>query len=122
MTSAVLNRADSRRQMAEQVDLCVTALGPELTAYVSGADSVEEFTSWFAGSAVARASVRRRVQLAAEVITTFAAYNRSALAGPWLTEAEDGPAPALTLRRSYGGEPAVKALLAAATAWVRQAG
>jgi hypothetical protein len=121
MTSAVLERLDSRRQLAEQVDLCLTALGPDLTAYVAGADSVDEFTSWVTGEAFAPASVRRRLAAAAEVVTTFAADNRSALAGPWLTEAQDGSVPARTLRDSAGGEATVKALLAAATAWVRLA-
>jgi NADPH-dependent ferric siderophore reductase len=122
MTSAVLDRVESRRQVAEQVDLCLTALGPDLTAYLSGAASVEEFTSWFTGPAVPRPTVRRRLAAAAEVVATFAVHNRSALAGAWLTEAEGGAAPALTLRESPAGDPAVKALLAAATAWVRQAG
>jgi hypothetical protein len=122
MTSAVMDPVDTRRVLAAQVDLCLTALGADLTAYIAGADSVEEFTSWFTGPALARPTVRRRVAAAAEVVTIFATYNRTALAAPWLREAdEDGQVPASTLRHSIAIEPTVKALQSAAAAWVKHA-
>lgn len=120
MTSAVMDPVDSRRVLAGQVDLCLTALGPDLTAYLSGAGSAEEFASWFTGPALARATVRRRVAAAAEVVNIFATYNRSALAAAWLRDVdENGHAPASTLRHSIATEPTVKALLSAAAAWAR---
>src|SRR3954465_10155 len=122
MTSAVMNRLDSGRVLAGQIDLCLTALGPELTAYLSGAGSAEEFASWFTAPALARATVRRRVAAAADVVNIFATFNRTALAAAWLRDVdENGNAPASTLRHSIATEPTVKALLAAAAAWVKHA-
>jgi hypothetical protein len=119
MTSvAVRERATGHQRIRDSVELCVEVLGEELTAYLAGANSVEDFRGWATGPVLTSDSAARRVTAAAEVIGIFAMVNRTALTAPWLREI--GPAgivPARALRESSGDPATVKALHEAAEAW-----
>ncbi|AGZ45938.1 hypothetical protein [Actinoplanes friuliensis] len=122
MTAAILDRAEFLSPVDDQADLCVTALGRQLTAYVAGAGSVEEFESWFAGRARPDRRVAGRLSAAAEVISVFEAANRTTLAAAWLREMDpSGYVPARVLRLSEGDPTTAKALIETAIAWVQEA-
>jgi hypothetical protein len=117
MTATLVERA-GHTSVEDDAALCVTALGAELTAYVSGAATVGEFDSWFAGGHRPPWQVRRRLAAAAELVGVFSSANRSALAAAWLRELDPtGDVPARVLRLSEGDETGVKALLEAAEIW-----
>ncbi len=117
MTATVVERV-GHTFAEEDAELCVTALGAELTAYVAGAVSVAEFESWLSGARRPPWQVRRRLAAAAELVTVFEAANQSALAAAWLREMDPtGYVPARVLRFSSGDETSVKALLEAAEIW-----
>ncbi len=65
-------------------------LGPELTAYLTGADNPAELSRWVSGSdgrvGSAPAAAGRRLQTASEVVETFAAAGRGTGARAWLRE------------------------------------
>jgi len=65
-------------------------LGPELTAYLTGAASPAELSRWVSGSdgrvGSAPAAAGRRLQTASEVVETFAAAGRGTGARAWLRE------------------------------------
>jgi hypothetical protein len=119
MTSvAVRERATTHRPIRDSVELCVEVLGDDLTAYLAGANSVDEFRGWAGGPVLPSDPPARRVAAAAEVIGIFATVNRTALTAPWLSEV--GPAgivPARALRESSGDPATAKALHEAAEAW-----
>jgi hypothetical protein len=116
MTATVVERV-GHHSLDDDAALCVTALGPELTAYVAGAATLAEFESWFTGHRPPR-QVRRRLAAAAELVSVFETANQSALAAAWLREVDPtGYVPARVLRQSEGDEISVKALLEAATIW-----
>lgn len=118
MTAAVMERVEHTSPVDNHAELCVAALGAELTAYLAGAASVAEFESWFTPPARPDGSVARRLAAAAEIISVFEAANRTALTGAWLREVDpSGYVPARVLRLSEGDEISVKALLEAAGAW-----
>lgn len=121
MTATVVERVGRksvRTSVEDDAALCVTALGAELTAYVSGAATVAEFESWFAGGSWPAEPVRRRLAAAAELINVFETANQSALAAAWLREMDPtGYVPARVLRISEGDEVSVKSLLEAAAIW-----
>lgn len=97
--------------------LCVTVLGADLTAYLAGAGSVDELDRWRAEPTAADHLFGVRVAAAADVIDTFAAYNRISLAGAWLREVDpELGIPAKVLRYSAADRTAIKDLVAAATA------
>ena len=97
--------------------LCVTALGGDLTAFVAGADSREQFESWLADPAAATPYLALRMAAAVELIDAFATGNRVSVAGPWLSEiGADGQVPARVLRAWTGDESVLKTLQAGATA------
>jgi hypothetical protein len=117
MTATVVERA-GRTSVEDDAALCVTALGAELTAYVSGAATVGEFESWFTGGHRPPWPARRRLAAAAELVGVFESANRSALAAAWLREMDPtGYLPARVLRLSEGDGTSVKALLEAAEIW-----
>src|SRR4051794_14363236 len=117
MTATVVERV-GHHSVHDDAALCVTALGPELTAYVTGAATLAEFESWFAAGHRPPRQVRRRLAAAAEVVSVFETANKSALAAAWLREMDPtGYVPARVLRLSEGDETSVKALLEAATIW-----
>ena len=119
MTATVLERVGHHTATVDDhADLCVTALGSELTAYLAGAATVREFESWFAAPTRPGYLVRRRLAAAAEIISVFETANRTGFAAAWLREVDaDGYVPARVLRMSEGDETSVKALLEAAAAW-----
>jgi hypothetical protein len=118
MTATVVERVGSHDSVDDHADLCVTALGAELTAYVAGAATVGEFESWFAAGHRPNGQIRRRLAAAAEVVSVFETANRSALAAAWLREVDpSGYVPARVLRLSEGDEATMKALVEAATIW-----
>lgn len=115
----VADRVGDSTTPADPVDVCVTVLGADLTAYLSGADSVEEFESWRSGAAGPDAAARR-LAAAAEIVNIFAAWNMTAMTGPWLREVDSfGYTPARLLRRSTGDAATVKVLHDAAAAYAR---
>ena len=117
MTATVVERG-GHTSVEDDVALCVTALGAELTAYVAGAATVGELESWFATGRRPAPQVRRRLAAAAELVGVFEAANQSALAAGWLREVDPaGQVPARVLRLSDGDESSVKALLEAAMTW-----
>jgi hypothetical protein len=104
--------------LAERVrELCLTALGVELTAYVAGAESVDEFEA----SPIPDHEARHRLAVAADVIGIFTIYNRSAEAASWLQAVDDtsGLVRAQILRSFAGTSRFARAIRAAATDWVR---
>jgi hypothetical protein len=104
-------------QDSPAVALCVSALGVDLTAYVTGADSREQFESWLVDAAAATPYLALRVAAAVELIDAFATGNRVSLAGPWLSEVgADGQVPARLLRAWTGDESLFKTLQAGAAA------
>ncbi|GID95845.1 hypothetical protein ACFQFC_28040 [Amorphoplanes digitatis] len=118
MTAAILDRPVFTNPVNDDADLCVTTLGPELTAYVAGAGSVHEFESWFAAARLPDRLVRRRLAAAAALVSVFEAANQTAMAAAWLRELDPaGYVPARVLRMSEGDETSAKALLEAAMAW-----
>ena len=121
MTATVVERVGHTSvpsSVADDAALCVTALGAELTAYVAGAASVAEFDSWFAGGRSPGWLVRRRLAVAAELVSVFEAANQSALAAAWLRELDPtGYVPARVLRLASGDEAGMKSLLEAAAIW-----
>src|SRR5436190_6340253 len=65
LIEVVRDRSDSLARFAEP---CAAVLGPELTAYVAGADSVAEFDAWLDGTDdVARSRAVVRLAAAFEV-------------------------------------------------------
>lgn len=117
MTATVVEHV-GHASAEEDAALCVTALGAELTAYVTGAATVAEFESWFAGGHRPPWQVRRRLAAAAELVLVFETANQSALAAAWLREMDPaGYVPARVLRLSEADETSVKALLEAAMTW-----
>ncbi|MEU7902831.1 hypothetical protein [Actinoplanes sp. NPDC049118] len=118
MTAAILDRPVFTNPVSDDADLCVTTLGPELTAYLAGAGSVREFESWFAAAHLPDRLIRRRLAAAAALVSVFEAANQTALAAAWLREVDPaGYVPARVLRMSEGDEASAKALLEAAMAW-----
>jgi len=104
-------------QDSPAVALCVTALGADLTAFVAGAESREQFESWLVDPAAAAPYLALRLAAAVELIDAFATCNRVSLAGPWLSEiGADGQVPARLLRAWTGDESLLKTLQAGATA------
>src|ERR1700761_733136 len=72
--------------LAERVrELCLTALGVELTAYVAGAESVDEFEA----SPIPDHEARHRLAMAADVIGIFSIYTRPADVAPWLQTVDE---------------------------------
>jgi hypothetical protein len=117
MTATVVERV-GHTSVEDDAALCVTALGPELTAYVAGATTVAEFEAWFAGGRRPAWPVQRRLAAAAELVTVFDSANQSALAAAWLREMNSsGDVPARVLRSSSGDDSGVKSLLEAAVSW-----
>jgi len=117
MTATVVERV-GHTSVEDDMALCVTALGAELTAYVAGAATVGELESWFTAGRRPAPQVRRRLAAAAELVGVFEAANQSALAAGWLREVDPaGHVPARVLRLSDGDESSVKALLEAAMTW-----
>lgn len=117
MTATVVERV-GHTSVEDDMALCVTALGTELTAYVAGAATVGEFESWFARGHRPAWQARRRLAAAAELVGIFETANQSALTAAWLREVDPaGYVPARVLRISEGDESSVKALLEAAMAW-----
>jgi hypothetical protein len=117
MTATVVERV-GQASVEDDAALCVTALGPELTAYVAGAATVGEFESWFAPGRRPAWPVRRRLAAAAELVSIFETANQSALAAAWLREVDPaGYVPARVLRLSDGDGTSVKALLESAVLW-----
>jgi len=113
-----MERVEHASPVDNHAELCVAALGAELTAYVAGATTVSEFESWFTAPARPDGRVRRRLAAAAEIISVFETANRTAVTGAWLREVDaTGYVPARVLRLSDGDEVSVKALLEAAIAW-----
>ncbi|MFI5494789.1 hypothetical protein [Actinoplanes sp. NPDC051859] len=121
MTASVLARAGHRpASVDDHADLCVTALGRPLTAYLAGATTVPEFESWFTAPTRPGYAVRRRLAAAAEIVGVFETANHTELAAAWLREVDaDGYVPARVLRLSEGDETSVKALLETASMWSR---
>jgi len=118
MTAAILDRPVFTDPVNDDADLCVTTLGPELTAYVAGADSVREFESWFAARRPPNRLIRRRLAVAAALVSVFEAANQSAMAAAWLRELDPaGDIPARVLRMFEGDEAGAKALIEAAMTW-----
>jgi hypothetical protein len=117
-TVGVLDRIPRvTEQDSPAVTLCVTALGADLTAFVTGADSREQFESWLVDPAAATPYLALRVAAAVELIDAFATGNRVSLAGPWLSEVgADGQVPARLLRVWTGDESLFKTLQAGAVA------
>ncbi|MEU4214580.1 hypothetical protein [Actinoplanes sp. NPDC026623] len=122
MTAAILDRPVFTNPVNDDADLCVTTLGPELTAYVAGAGSVREFESWFAAPHPPGRLIRRRLAVAAAVVSVFETANRSAMAAAWLRELDpEGGIPARALRMFEGDEADAKALIEAAMTWTLSA-
>jgi hypothetical protein len=97
--------------------LCGTVLGADLTAYVTGAGSLEQFTSWLADPAAANPYLSLRLSAAVELIDAFVTYNRVGAAAAWLAEVgPDGEVPARQLRAWTGDESLFKTLQASAVA------
>lgn len=119
MTAPVLERVGHHpATVDDHAELCVTALGNELTAYLAGATTVAEFRSWFAAPTRPGYAVRRRLAAAAEIVSVFETANRTDMAAAWLREVDaEGYVPARVLRLSEGDETSVKALLETAAAW-----
>ncbi|OJF12503.1 hypothetical protein EDD30_5056 [Couchioplanes caeruleus] len=119
MTATVLERVGHHpATVDDHAEVCVTALGNELTAYLAGATTVAEFRSWFAAPTRPGYAVRRRLAAAAEIVSVFESANHTDLAAAWLREVDaEGYVPARVLRLSEGDETSVKALLETAAAW-----
>src|SRR3954447_8055032 len=106
--------------LAERVrELCLTALGVELTAYAAGAGSVDEFEA----SPIPDHAARHRLAVAADVIGIFSVYNRTAEVAPWLQAVDEasGLVRAQLLRAFGGTGRLASAVRTAATRWVRSA-
>jgi hypothetical protein len=106
--------------LAERVrELCLTALGVELTAYLAGAESVEGFEA----SGIPDHEARHRLAVAADVIGIFSVYNRTAEVAPWLRAVDDasGLVRAQILRTFGGTGRLARAVRTAATDWARSA-
>ena len=117
MTATALEQA-GLTSAGDDAALCITALGPELTAYVAGAKTVAQLESWLAAVQGPAPQVRRRLSAAAELVTTFEVANRSALVAAWLREQDPaGFVPARALRFSDGDKTSVQGLLDAGEMW-----
>jgi hypothetical protein len=104
-------------QDSPAVALCRTVLGADLTAYVVGAESREQFESWLVDPAAATPYLALRMAAAVELIDAFATCNQVSLAGPWLSDVgADGRVPARLLRGWTGDESLLKTLQAGAMA------
>lgn len=110
-------------QLADHARQCVAVLGPELTAYVAGVDSVARLDGCLgAPDEPARRLAVSRLSAAVEVIEIFAADNLAWLVRPWLREVGPGrePPPARSIRAAGDDGHTVKQVLQAATYWVSE--
>lgn len=104
--------------LRDLVEVCVEALGEDLSAYLSGANSVGEFRAWCAGPVLASDAPARRLAAAADAVSIFHTVNRTAQVASWLREVGPGGiVPARALRESDGDFATVKALHEAAEAF-----
>jgi hypothetical protein len=103
------------------IDRCVALLGEDLTAYIAGAATVNEFNRW-RGERWRLAELTRRLRGAVEVADAFARANRLGAAGGWLREVGAagiaGRSPAGMLREA--GEDTLKRVLDAAERFTRR--
>ena len=104
--------------VSADVEVCDEVLGEDLTAYLAGANTIDEFRSWSSGPVLGSDSAARRLAAAVELISIFHTVNRTAQAASWLREASSsGLVPARALRESSGDPATVKALHEAAEAF-----
>jgi hypothetical protein len=106
--------------MSRDAELCATVLGAPLTAYIAGADSVDEYRRWLSGDGEARSRIAPRLAAVRRVITVFRAENWLSMVRPWLREAgAAGDIPARVIR-DKGDDEAISAMVAeAASQWLR---
>jgi len=104
--------------VSADVEVCAEVLGEDLTAYLAGANSIDEFRSWSAGPVLDTDTAARRLAAAVELIGIFHTVNRTAQAAPWLSGVgPSGLVPARALRESTGDPATIKALHEAAEAF-----
>lgn len=107
--------------MQRHADVCVAAIGGQLTAYLAGAASVHELQSWRAGPVDRATSARAARRLAAvmEVVRIFASDNIVSMLRPWLIDpgVDGDPAPARMIRVDGDDDSAMKALFQTAANW-----
>lgn len=116
-TASLLDRMPGIVTPDDAAELCTAVLGADLTAYLAGAGSVDELHRWRRDPAAADPLFCTRVAAAADVVDTFAAYNRISLAGAWLRGVDPQLGiPARVLRFAAADRTAIKDLVAAATA------
>jgi hypothetical protein len=97
--------------VSADVEVCDEVLGEDLTAYVAGANTIDEFRSWSSGPVLGSDPAARRLAAVVELIGIFHTVNRTAQVAPWLREAgPSGLVPARALRESSGDPATVKAL------------
>lgn len=90
-TSGVARRAVTDGEEAQYLDACVAEvegwLGPELTAYLAGAESPADLSGWISDPARGPASAAgRRLRTATEVVEIFAAEGQGTKARGWFRE------------------------------------
>jgi hypothetical protein len=98
--------------------VCSSVLGRDLTAYIAGADTVDQLESWLSGDhGPDSGRARDRLRAAASVIEIFAAVNQVHLAPAWLREVgavANQPWPPARLIREASSEDAAKPVVHAA--------
>lgn len=113
---------------AQYLDACVADvqawLGPELTAYLAGAESPAELGRWTSDSADVQASAAgRRLQAASDVVDAFSAAGQGTRAQSWLREVSPrtaGHSPAYLVRHATTGH-VLEQIIAAAERHLRPA-
>ncbi|GLY95775.1 hypothetical protein Acsp02_30300 [Actinoplanes sp. NBRC 103695] len=104
--------------VSANIEVCDEVLGEDLTAYLAGANTIDEFRSWSAGPVLSSDTAARRLSAAVELISIFHTVNRTSQAASWLREVGvGGLVPARALRESTGDPATVKALHEAAEAF-----
>jgi hypothetical protein len=108
-------------EMTSDAELCHQVVDDRIVAYITGAESIDDYRRQLYGSVETRMRIALRLAILRRVILLFDAENRLFLVEPWLREfgaAGDTPA---RLIRDKGDDDKVSAIIAeAAEAWLNR--
>ena len=94
---------------------CIGVVGPDLTAFLAGAESPDQLAEW--ADTDAEPAATARLLAVRQVVEIFATVNRVSLVGPWLTDARavEGRTSPAEMIRACGDDESLKKIYDAAT-------